>query len=216
MRLLRRGLSLLNQRPAPTHRARRVAGDVAAFGLAGIGALHAVWGAGITTWPGTDLRSLAEKVVGGSVFPSSGACYVVAALLGTASGLNGAAKSGNRSENLFARASWYEVGRSSDGSPRSSWAVGFVIWHLQRNRALSPGKPVALLATLSCSRRCDTMVLAQASDWVIGLVEPTQGPPVFQMSLHQRCLSVNSALACAWPPRRGRRVQRGRPLTHGW
>ena len=87
MRLLRRGLSLLNQRPAPTHRARRVAGDVAAFGLAGIGALHAVWGAGITTWPGTDLRSLAEKVVGGSVFPSSGACYVVAALLGTASGL---------------------------------------------------------------------------------------------------------------------------------
>ena len=131
-------------------------------------------------------------------------------------GVNGAAKSGNRSENLFARASWYEVGRSSDGSPRSSWAVGFVIWHLQRNRALSPGKPVALLATLSCSRRCDTMVLAQASDWVIGLVEPTQGPPVFQMSLHQRCLSVNSALACAWPPRRGRRVQRGRPLTHGW
>ncbi len=87
VRLLRRGLSLLNQRPAPIRPARRLIGDVVAFGLAGIGALHAAWGVGITTWPGTDLRSLAEKVVGGSVFPSPGACYVVAVLLGTASGL---------------------------------------------------------------------------------------------------------------------------------
>ena len=58
-----------------------------ALALAGIGALHAAWGSGLTTWPGADLRSLARKVVGGSTFPSAAACYVVAALLGTASGL---------------------------------------------------------------------------------------------------------------------------------
>ncbi len=85
--LLRRGLSLLRQRPSPTPPFERGAGDVAALSLAGIGAIHAAWGAGLTTWPGTDLRSLAEKVVGGSTFPSTGACYIVAALLGTASGL---------------------------------------------------------------------------------------------------------------------------------
>jgi hypothetical protein len=87
VRFLRRGLSLLGQQPVTALSSRRLAGDVAALALAGIGVLHAAWGAGLTTWPGEDLRSLAEKVVGGSVFPSPVACYVVAALLGTASGL---------------------------------------------------------------------------------------------------------------------------------
>jgi hypothetical protein len=87
VRLLRGGLSLFRQRPVVALPSRRLAGDVAAVALAGIGVLHAAWGAGLTTWPGEDRRSLAEKVVGGSVFPSSVECYVVAALLGTASGL---------------------------------------------------------------------------------------------------------------------------------
>jgi hypothetical protein len=87
VKILRRGISLLTQRPTPTPPIKRVAGDVAAVALFGIGVTHAAWGAGLTTWPGTDRRSLAEKVVGGSTFPSAGACYVVATLLGTASGL---------------------------------------------------------------------------------------------------------------------------------
>ena len=87
VRLLRRGLSMLYLRPVPTSPAQRSAVDIAAIVLAGVGALHGAWGAGVTTWPGTDLQSLAGKVVGGSVFPSQGACFVVAALLGTASGL---------------------------------------------------------------------------------------------------------------------------------
>lgn len=87
VRAVRRGISLLTQAPSPTPRAKRVAGDVAAAALAGIGVLHAAWGAGLTAWPGTDARTLAEKVVGGSTFPSASACYVIAGLLGTASGL---------------------------------------------------------------------------------------------------------------------------------
>jgi Protein of unknown function (DUF3995) len=87
VKFLRRGLSLISQQPVTALHSRRLVGDVAAVALAGIGVLHTVWGAGLTTWPGEDLRSLAEKVVGGSVFPSPVACYVVAALLGTASGL---------------------------------------------------------------------------------------------------------------------------------
>lgn len=55
--------------------------------LAGIGALHAAWGSGLTSWPGSDAQTLAEKVVGGSTFPSAGACYAVAGLLATASSL---------------------------------------------------------------------------------------------------------------------------------
>jgi Protein of unknown function (DUF3995) len=87
VKFLRSGFSLLGQQPVSALPSRRVAGDVAAVALAGIGVLHAAWGAGLTTWPGEDLRSLAEKVVGGSVFPSPVACFVVAALLGIASGL---------------------------------------------------------------------------------------------------------------------------------
>jgi hypothetical protein len=87
VRILRRGLSLFTQQPTPTPPVKRFTADVAALALAGIGGLHAAWGAGITTWPATDFRTLAEKVVGGSTFPSARACYVVAALLGTASGL---------------------------------------------------------------------------------------------------------------------------------
>ena len=87
VKLLRQGLSLLTQRPNPTPPVKQAAGDVAALALGGIGALHAAWGSGLTTWPGADSRSLAEKVVGGTRFPSARACYVVAALLGTASGL---------------------------------------------------------------------------------------------------------------------------------
>ena len=44
-------------------------------------------GAGLNAWPGTDARTLAEKVVGGSTFPSAAPCYVVAGLLSAASGL---------------------------------------------------------------------------------------------------------------------------------
>jgi Protein of unknown function (DUF3995) len=87
VRLIRRGISLLTQQPVSPPPAKRIAGDVAALSLFGIGVMHAAWGTGLTTWPGTDLRSLAEKVVGGSTFPSEGACYFIAALLGTASGL---------------------------------------------------------------------------------------------------------------------------------
>ena len=84
---LRRGISLLTRAPSPPPPVKRVAGDAAATVLVGIGVLHAAWGAGLTAWPGTDARTLAEKVVGGSTFPSAAACYVVAGLLSAASGL---------------------------------------------------------------------------------------------------------------------------------
>lgn len=87
VRLLRHGLDLVRQPPPATPRGQRAVGDLAASALAGIGLLHALWGAGVTTWPGTDSRSLAETVVGGSTFPSAGACYGVAGLLGTAAAL---------------------------------------------------------------------------------------------------------------------------------
>ena len=87
VRTLRRGVSLLTRAPSPTSPVKRVAGDAAATVLLGTGVLHAAWGAGLTTWPGTDARTLAEKVVGGSTFPSAAACYVVAGLLSAGSGL---------------------------------------------------------------------------------------------------------------------------------
>ena len=87
VRILRHGLNLVRQPPKVTPRGQRAVGDLVASAVAGIGVMHVLWGAGVTAWPGTDTRSLAERVVGGSTFPSPGACYVVAGLLGTASAL---------------------------------------------------------------------------------------------------------------------------------
>ncbi len=64
---------------------RRV-GNATALGLASAGAIHAAWGLGMR-WPGTDATSLARKVVGSSIFPSSRDCFAVAGLLGIASSL---------------------------------------------------------------------------------------------------------------------------------
>jgi hypothetical protein len=85
--LLRRCVSMLMQPADPPAPEKRIAGDVVASALVGLAALHALWGAEATTWPGTDTASLAETVVGSSTFPSASACYVVAALLGAAGGL---------------------------------------------------------------------------------------------------------------------------------
>ena len=73
-------------RPRPLDCAGVVAVDVTACALTAIAALHAAWGLGMT-WPGTDARSLAQKVVGGSVFPSPTACFVVAGLVTAAAAL---------------------------------------------------------------------------------------------------------------------------------
>lgn len=112
--LERTKLSITASRPteAPAPSAQRRAGDAVAVTLAGIGALHAAWGAGITKWPGTDARSLAEKVVGGSTFPSSAACYVVAGLLATGSALC-VLRNRTTDPNLFALS---HLGTSTVGS----------------------------------------------------------------------------------------------------
>jgi hypothetical protein len=65
---------------------RQQMGTLTAATLLGIGGLHGAWGLGVY-WPGQDSLSLANRVVGGSKFPSSFDCFVVASLLGGAAGL---------------------------------------------------------------------------------------------------------------------------------
>jgi Protein of unknown function (DUF3995) len=77
--------SLVGPSPATTSPLVRALGDATSCALLGLGALHAAWGVGVT-WPGSDSLSLARKVIGASTFPSSVDCFVVAALLATASG----------------------------------------------------------------------------------------------------------------------------------
>lgn len=59
---------------------RPVAMGVAVAGLAGAAVVHAMWATG-TNWPGTDRVDLARKVVGGDVFPSDAATWVVVGML---------------------------------------------------------------------------------------------------------------------------------------
>ena len=62
---------------------QRAAGAFAAVGLAGAAALHALWANG-SPWPATSFDELADTVVGQRPFPSRGATWTVAALLGAA------------------------------------------------------------------------------------------------------------------------------------
>src|SRR5690349_18367449 len=66
----------------------RLAGITVAAALAGIGALHAAWGAG-SNWPMSSRADLVEAVVGAQGSPSAdaAACYAVAATLGTAAAI---------------------------------------------------------------------------------------------------------------------------------
>jgi hypothetical protein len=74
-------------RPSPASRAR-LAGIIVTTALAGIGALHAAWGAG-SSWPMSNRTDLVDAVVGapGSHNIDSAACYAVAATLGTAAAM---------------------------------------------------------------------------------------------------------------------------------
>jgi Protein of unknown function (DUF3995) len=60
--------------------AERAAGNAVTIALLAAAALHGAWGFGLR-WPGTDSVSLANKVVGGSTFPSSIDCFAVTGLL---------------------------------------------------------------------------------------------------------------------------------------
>lgn len=65
------------------HIGRRAAGAVAVVGLAGAGALHALWANG-SPWPAATFDELADTVVGRRPFPGRGATWTVAALLAAA------------------------------------------------------------------------------------------------------------------------------------
>jgi Protein of unknown function (DUF3995) len=78
--------SIARPSPATDSPAIRWGGTATALGLASAGAIHAAWGLGMS-WPGTDATSLARKVVGSSIFPSSRDCFAVAGLLGIAASL---------------------------------------------------------------------------------------------------------------------------------
>ncbi len=74
---------------AAANRLRRIpplaALGVAATGLVAAAAMHAMWATG-TNWPGSDRVDLARKVVGGEVFPSDTATWIVVGMLTTATG----------------------------------------------------------------------------------------------------------------------------------
>jgi Protein of unknown function (DUF3995) len=78
--------AIINRSPAATSKPIRIAGDLTAAGLLAAGAIHAAWGAGLY-WPGTDSITLAQRVVGGSVFPAPRDCFLVAGVLTAAAGL---------------------------------------------------------------------------------------------------------------------------------
>ncbi|HKJ10749.1 MAG TPA: DUF3995 domain-containing protein [Ornithinimicrobium sp.] len=63
---------------------RAAATAIAAGGLAGAAAVHALWASG-STWPAEDYDDLADLVVGRGPFPSRPVTAVVAGLLTTAS-----------------------------------------------------------------------------------------------------------------------------------
>ncbi len=70
----------------PASRSAGTAARVATAGLVAAGAVHAAWGVGLT-WPAADAAALARAVVGVATFPSPAACFTVADLLATATGL---------------------------------------------------------------------------------------------------------------------------------
>lgn len=65
---------------------RRLASAATVATLAGIGALHALWGTG-STFPFADREQLNDKVIGRPATPSPAACYGVAGLLAAAAAL---------------------------------------------------------------------------------------------------------------------------------
>ena len=79
---------------------RALSGPVGAV-LAGIAALHALWGAG-AAWPAEDRRQLADAVAGTKDMPSPVACFAVAGALLTAAALVAGA-GGQRPRVLQAR-----------------------------------------------------------------------------------------------------------------
>jgi Protein of unknown function (DUF3995) len=60
--------------------------QLAAAGLGGLAALHALWATG-SPWPLADRAALADAVAGRRRFPSTAACLSVAGLLATAAGV---------------------------------------------------------------------------------------------------------------------------------
>ncbi len=72
----------MTHRRSPRYRGRvpgtsRVAAVLAAAGLMGVSAVHALWAAG-STWPARDDRALAELVVGSETMPPRAASAAVA------------------------------------------------------------------------------------------------------------------------------------------
>lgn len=85
VRALRSVARLAEARPEAEARLRprRTAADATTVALAAIGGLHAVWALGVP-WPAADATGLAQTVVGTTDFPSAGATWAVAGLLGAA------------------------------------------------------------------------------------------------------------------------------------
>ena len=67
---------------------RRLVSAATATTLAGVAALHALWGTG-STFPFAGREQLNDTVIGGRATPSPAACYGVAGLLAAASALVG-------------------------------------------------------------------------------------------------------------------------------
>jgi hypothetical protein len=74
----------------------------AAAVLAGIAALHVLWGTG-AAWPASDRRELADVVAGTDEMPGSSACFAVAAALVTAAAVTAGAGAGRGPVRLARR-----------------------------------------------------------------------------------------------------------------
>jgi hypothetical protein len=72
-----------------------VASWVAATGLGGAGAIHALWATG-SSWPAASRDELADLVVGRRPMPGGAACAAVAASLAAAAGATAYASGGHR------------------------------------------------------------------------------------------------------------------------